>query len=117
MHKKTSNRRYGGLPDVPDQRDHLYAAPVVHLAKLPAKADLRSHCPPVYDQGQLGSCTAHAIACAIQFERRKQKLKPAFVSSRLFIYYNERVMETQCAFLPFKRKHRETLGRQMDIGN
>jgi C1A family cysteine protease len=56
-------------------------------------ADLRSKCPPVYDQGQLGSCTANAIAGAIQFNRRKQKLKPDFVPSRLFIYYNERVME------------------------
>jgi C1A family cysteine protease len=54
---------------------------------------LRSKCPPVYDQGQLGSCTANAIAGAIQFDRRKQKLKPDFVPSRLFIYYNERVIE------------------------
>jgi C1A family cysteine protease len=86
-------RRYGWVPDVPDHRDHLYAAPVVHLAKLPAKKDLRPHCPPVYNQGQLGSCTANAIGAAIQFERLKQKLKPNFVPSRLFIYYNERVME------------------------
>ncbi|MGO8755549.1 MAG: C1 family peptidase [Gallionellaceae bacterium] len=92
---KTSRieRAYGWLPDVPDQRDHLYAAPVVYIAKLPASADLRPKCPAVYDQGQLGSCTANAIGAAIQFERRKQKLKPDFVPSRLFIYYNERVME------------------------
>jgi C1A family cysteine protease len=81
------------MPDVPDHRDHLYAAPVVHLAKLPSRADLRKVCPPVYDQGELGSCTANAIGAAIQFERRKQKLKPDFVPSRLFIYYNERTME------------------------
>jgi C1A family cysteine protease len=54
--------------------------------------DLRPHCPPVYDQGQLGSCTANSIGGAIQFEQIKQKLKD-FVPSRLFIYYNERVME------------------------
>ena len=61
--------RYGWVPDIPDQRDHLYAAPVVHLAKLPPKVDLRAQCPTViYDQGQLGSCTGNAIACAIQFE-------------------------------------------------
>jgi C1A family cysteine protease len=46
----------------------------------------------VYDQGQLGSCTANAIAGAIEFEQKKQKL-PEFTPSRLFIYYNERVME------------------------
>jgi C1A family cysteine protease len=84
---------YGWLPDVPDHRDFLYAAPVVHIAKLPAKVDLRPHCSPVYDQGALGSCTANAIGGAMQFERHKQKLKPDFVPSRLFIYYNERVME------------------------
>ncbi len=89
----TNKRRYGWLPDVPDQRDHLYAVPVSYLAKLPANIDLRPKFPPVYDQGQLGSCTANAIGGAIHFERRKQKLKPEFTPSRLFIYYNERVME------------------------
>jgi len=98
MSKNTASQcAYGWLPDVPDHRDHLYAAPVVHLAKLPAKIDLRAQCPQVYDQGQLGSCTANAIGAAIQFERRKQNLKPDFVPSRLFIYYNERVMEHSVA--------------------
>jgi len=86
-------KHYGWLPDIPDHRDHLYAAPVVMLQALPPSVDLRSHCPPVYDQGQLGSCTANAIAAAMQFDRMKQKQKPEFIPSRLFIYYNERVME------------------------
>jgi C1A family cysteine protease len=47
----------------------------------------------VYDQGQLGSCTANAIAGAIEFDRIKQKLEDVFTPSRLFIYYNERVIE------------------------
>jgi C1A family cysteine protease len=41
----------------------------------------------------LGSCTGNAIAGAVQFERKKQHLTPDFVPSRLFIYYNERVIE------------------------
>jgi C1A family cysteine protease len=86
------NRKYGWAPDLPDQRDHLYSAPQPILAKLPPKKDLRSGCPPVYDQGQLGSCTANAISGAIQFDQKKQKAK-VFMPSRLFIYYNERVME------------------------
>ena len=85
--------RYGWIPDIPDQRDHLYAAPVVAARALAVSADLRAQCPPVYDQGQLGSCTANAIAAAVQFDRMKQKLKSDFTPSRLFIYYNERVME------------------------
>ncbi|HZP87277.1 MAG TPA: C1 family peptidase [Burkholderiales bacterium] len=84
---------FGWVPDVPDQRDHMYAAPREVLPELPPKVDLRGQCPPVYDQGELGSCTANAIGGAIQFERMKQKLQPDFVPSRLFIYYNERVME------------------------
>jgi C1A family cysteine protease len=85
---------YGYLPDLGDQRDHEYRveAPVV----LPVQFDLRPQCPPVYDQGQLGSCTANSIAAAVEFERLKQKL-PDFVPSRLFIYYNERVMENSVA--------------------
>ena len=86
------NRKYGWAPDLPDQRDHLYSAPQPVLAKLPSKKDLRAGCPPVYDQGQLGSCTGNAIAGAIQFEQKKQKVK-IFAPSRLFIYYNERDME------------------------
>jgi C1A family cysteine protease len=85
--------RYGWLPDLPDHRDHLYAAPVEVAGALPASVDLRAQCPPVYDQGQLGSCTANAIAGAIQFEQMKQKLAEIFTPSRLFIYYNERAME------------------------
>ena len=84
--------RYGWKPDLPDHRDFTYAVPHVTAAALPAKVDLRANCPPVYDQGQLGSCTANAIAGAIEFEQKKQKL-PEFTPSRLFIYYNERVME------------------------
>ena len=85
--------RYGWLPDLPDHRDRLYAAPMEIAGALPAKADLRAQCPPVYDQSQLGSCTANAIAGAIQFDRMKQMLSPVFTPSRLFIYYNERAME------------------------
>jgi len=84
--------RYGWVPDLPDHRDHLYAAPPPVLQALPPRMDLTGQCPPVYDQGQIGSCTANAIGAAIEFDRLKQKL-PDFVPSRLFIYYNERAME------------------------
>ncbi|MEX2107246.1 MAG: C1 family peptidase [Solirubrobacterales bacterium] len=84
---------YGWIPDLPDGRDMLYAAPPKPLAKLPDKVDLRPHCPkPAYDQGELGSCTANAIGGALEFSQRKQRLKSVFTPSRLFIYYNERAM-------------------------
>ncbi len=42
-----------------------------------------------YDQGQLGSCTANALAFAFVVNAVKQKFVP-FMPSRLDIYYNER---------------------------
>ena len=100
MAKKTSKaivRRshawYGWVPDLPDQRDKLYQAPARMVAALPKSVDLRPGCPEVYDQGQLGSCTANAIGAALQFDQIKQKQADVFAPSRLFIYYNERVIE------------------------
>jgi len=84
---------YGWVPDLPDYRDHLYAAPVELAGALPPSVDLCAKCPPVYDQGQLGSCTANAIAAAVQFDQMKQKLAHVFTPSRLFIYFNERTLE------------------------
>jgi C1A family cysteine protease len=84
---------YGWIPDLPDQRDYQYAAPIAAIGILPTNVDLTSACPSVYDQGQLGSCTANAIGGAIQFEQMKQNQAQIFTPSRLFIYYNERVME------------------------
>jgi C1A family cysteine protease len=81
-------RGYGWIPDVPDERDFLYSAPLETVNRLPASVSLQSRCPPVYDQGRLGSCTANAIAAAIEYSH-----KPRFTPSRLFIYYNERVIE------------------------
>ena len=90
-------QRYGWIPDLPDQRDHLYAAPRTVLEVLPSKVDLRDKCPKtVYDQGQLGSCTANAIAAAFEFDLLRQNLAD-FMPSRLFIYYNERARENTIA--------------------
>jgi C1A family cysteine protease len=84
---------YGWVHDLPDTRDFMYAAPLDRLSKgLPPSVDLRPQCPPVYDQGQLGSCTGNGIAAAVEFDQRKLGTKE-FMPSRLFIYYNERVME------------------------
>jgi C1A family cysteine protease len=85
-------QRYGWVPDVPDNRDLLFSAPTAVMAALPAQTDLRPGCPAVYDQGQLGSCTANAIAAAFEFDQKKQQLTD-FMPSRLFIYYNERAIE------------------------
>jgi len=82
---------FGWVRDLPDARDLVFSAPVP-TAPLPPRIDLRDQCPPVYNQGQLGSCTANAIAAAIDYARIHHNQKP-FYPSRLFVYYNERSME------------------------
>lgn len=99
-------RKYGWKKDLPDKRDlkHKFKKPGVHFGSfylpyrvtLPSKIDLRANCPDVYDQGNLGSCTANALAAAYEFDEIKQASdnKPEIFSpSRLFIYFNERQLE------------------------
>ena len=86
-----NNQWYGWRPDLPDHRDRRYALRRGGAA-LPPAVDLRALCPPIYDQGSLGSCTGNAIAAAIQFDLIRQQ-ESSDTPSRLFIYYNERVME------------------------
>ena len=38
-------KRYGLIPNLPDHRDELYAAPLVMLCPLPEKVDLRAMWP------------------------------------------------------------------------
>src|SRR6185295_1710420 len=54
--------------------------------------DLSLGCSPVEDQGTLGSCTANALVGNLEFLYNKAG-HPVTDLSRLFIYYNERVME------------------------
>jgi C1A family cysteine protease len=93
IRRPSKHGAYGWVRDLPDARDFLFAAPLLQFPKgLPPSVDLSSKCPPIYDQGQLGCCTGNAIAAAIEFDQMKQGNR-AFMPSRLFIYYNERVIE------------------------
>jgi C1A family cysteine protease len=92
--KLVSGHRLGWRPDAPDARDLRYRAPMLRYAHTPpqVRLDQAAYMPPVYDQGNLGSCTANAIGGAVEYDLRKQGLED-FTPSRLFIYYNERVVE------------------------
>src|SRR5579884_3254905 len=81
---------YGYRRDLPDHRDRVLT---VAPQNLPPVVDLREQCPPVYDLGALGSCSANALAGALEFDQMKQGITPVFTPSRLFIYWNERQLE------------------------
>jgi C1A family cysteine protease len=83
---------YGWLPDLPDHRDRRYGAVRRLPRRLPRSVDLRPTCSPVEDQGRLGSCTGNALAGAVEFLEKKDGVRWVN-ASRLFIYYNERMIE------------------------
>lgn len=104
--KSNNQRKYGWKRDLPDKRDikhcfkklgyHFGNYYIPYKVSLPSKVDLRSKCPDVYDQGDLSSCTANAIAAAYEFDEIKQATDTnphIFTPSRLFVYFNERKME------------------------
>jgi C1A family cysteine protease len=85
-------RNYGWKRDLPDYRDFKLTTPV--LAKdLPSMIDMRAQIPFIFNQGELGSCTANALSMSFFIETQKQQAKEIFMPSRLFIYYNERLIE------------------------
>lgn len=84
----TLNYRLNWRPDRPDFRDYIFSSipPVT-----PAKVDLREYCSKVEDQGTMGSCTGCAISSAMELILKKEKR--LIDLSRLFIYYQERLLE------------------------
>lgn len=80
---------YNWLPDKIDTRDHIYR--YTPLEKMPSLVDLRPWCSPIETQGNLGSCTGNAIAGQIELINRKNN--KIFDVSRLFIYYQTRLLE------------------------
>lgn len=81
-------KKYQWVKDKPDSRDHLYKPT---LATLPSVVDLRTYASPIENQGNLGSCTGNAIAGLIELIDRKNNKN--IDVSRLFIYYQERLLE------------------------
>jgi C1A family cysteine protease len=95
-------RNYNWRPQKPDFRDVAYKP--LGTPNLPSMVDLRPLCSPVFDQGQIGSCTANALAGAYEFLELKdlkaktpgtEEFDPSkfYNASRLFVYYFERFLE------------------------
>lgn len=85
----------------PDFRDHLYAHTPQQVYEAPPFVDLRTMVnakgfkatPRIFDQGQLGSCTANATAALVQYVEHKDGDPDWDRLSRLYIYYYTRDLE------------------------
>lgn len=84
-------KRLGWHPGLPKQKPFKYF-PTCGAVGVPVSVDLQQKMPAIYDQGDLGSCTAQAAAALSQYLMKKLGYKD-FIPSRLAIYYWERVME------------------------
>jgi len=84
---KAPARRYGWKPDIPDHRDFRFARRAAALPEVVSHRAKLLAALAIQDQGELGSCTAHAAAAAMAFLHRGLDL------SRLKLYYDERVID------------------------
>ena len=82
--------KFGWLRDLPDYRDYKYSL-IQPKISLPKKIDLRTTCSKVENQEDIGSCTAQAIVGGLEYLEYKNNTN-FYDISRLFIYYNERVL-------------------------
>ena len=82
----------GWKPERVDHRDRLLS--LAPATQLPRMVDLSPRCPPVEDQGPIGSCTAHAGTSAMEFVGGLGPEREAFLNlSRLFLYAETRLLE------------------------
>ncbi len=106
QHAKTSSGRIlgtGWIPSMPDLRDYTRAEPEIlamtkklglgkkKLKLSPGNIDLKSWCSPVENQGNIGSCTAHAAMSVVEYFQRRAFGKDKYINgSRLFVYKTTR---------------------------
>lgn len=84
----------GWKPDTPDHRDFASDLITPDASVLAEVFSLRRKMPPIWDQSQLGSCVPHGTGSVAVAERMKQgEANASQTPSRLFIYYNGRVIE------------------------
>lgn len=88
----TITKKFGWIEDKPDERDYKFKLSMRAAAERPEIVDLRKKMPPVYDQGDIGSCTSNSTAATIDYLWGKEG-KCHQPPSRLFIYYNARMIE------------------------
>ncbi len=80
---------YGLRKDSEDERDHLMHKKYnLEQIQLPPEFNIKDKCPPVWQQGSEGSCSAHTGCAARSILENDNVLE----LSRSFLYYQERVL-------------------------
>ena len=81
-------RNWGYIPDRFDPRDEKYKVTLKqYLRGIPQSVDLRSNCPPIRNQYDLGACTGFGVSFVYELALQiKGWLDPA----ELFAYFNGR---------------------------
>jgi C1A family cysteine protease len=87
----------GWLPDLPDHRDltpdhktvkdtlSKHKVATRSRASLPASVDLRQWFPPIHAQGDINSCTAHAVSAIFEYSQKRAS-NQSLDLARLFLY-------------------------------
>ena len=82
--------KFGWIRDPPDHRDHIK---ILNNQSSLKEVDLRNNMPGIYDQKEIGSCVASAVAAAYEYNKIILDENHIFIPSKLFIYYNTRKIE------------------------
>lgn len=86
-------RNFTLRPDKKDFRDLRFTSSKFKSpSELPKSVDFLKDLPPVFDQGQLGSCTANAGVAFLMYLLKRAGIDSPELS-RLFLYYYERLLE------------------------
>lgn len=84
------NKKCNLKPSPKDERDVLYAQQSENTLLMPRKINLLSFCPPIKNQGQIGSCSSHACATAFEIEMKIIESRKSTSLSELWHYYKVR---------------------------
>lgn len=85
-------KRLGWKRDREDHRDFRFMASAEQPPAFLPEVDLRRYAPPIQDQGDLGSCVAHAITSALRWHVIRSGGRD-YPLSRLALYYCGRYIE------------------------
>jgi C1A family cysteine protease len=91
MHDAAS---HADLPYVTSHFENIASQVPAPIREVNGILDLRKWCSPVEDQGHVGSCVGNSVVGALEFLQLRSG-KPLVDLSRLFVYYNARLMNNE----------------------